>query len=100
MKTLVVLMFLLLQSIASAATVTLGWSAVNNADKYNIYVDNVKSKTVTESPGAVTVQPGAHVFNVTAENVWGESPKSNTVSTPPAVTAPVITITIQVSTTP
>jgi hypothetical protein len=83
-----------------AGHVTLGWGASPGATKYNVYVDNVKTATVTELTATVQIVNGAHDFNVTAENVWGESAKSNTVSTPALTTVPgnlviVGTVTIQ-----
>ena len=71
-----------------AGHVTLGWGASAGADKYNVYVDNVKSTTITALTAPVQITNGAHDLNVTAENVWGESAKSNTVSTPPLTVVP------------
>lgn len=89
---------ILAASTCFAGTVTLGWGASAGADKYNIYVDNVKAKTTTALTDSVTVTNGAHNFNVTAENAWGESAKSNTVSTPPLPGVPPnLTITVIVN---
>lgn len=91
MKTLIIIALIAFATSANAATVNLGWKA-NAANQqvtgYNVYVDGVKATTVAGITASVTVTPGAHSIYVTAVNVWQESPPSNTVTTPPAATAP------------
>ena len=76
-------------SMSHAGTVTLAWGASEGATGYKVYVDNTHDTTavINGLTGVVKVTNGAHAFNVTAFNDRGESPMSNTVNTPPLVTA-------------
>ncbi len=76
-------------SMSHAGTVTLAWGASEGATGYKVYVDNTHDATavVNGLTGVVKVTNGYHTFNVTAFNDRGESPFSNTVSTPPLVTS-------------
>ena len=83
-----VLTFFAMALPALAGTVTLQWGAVSGADGYYVYTDGAKGPPITGTTGTVTVPAGAHSFYVTAFNGWGESGPSNTVTTPPLMTAP------------
>lgn len=86
---------------AFAGTVTLQWGAVSGADGYYVYTDGSKGPVNNGTTATVTVPAGAHSFYVTAFNGWGESGPSNTVTTPPLMTAPTnvrVTVFVDVQT--
>jgi hypothetical protein len=65
--------------------VILNWNAnppVEQVSAYTIYRDGASIATVS----GITytdpdVQPGSHVYEVSATNAWGEGPKSDPIST-------------------
>lgn len=86
MKTIIAL--LLMATSAFAGTVNLQWGPSSGASGYYVYTDDVKGPAVTGTTASIKVVNGAHSFYVTAFNDRGESPKSNTVTTPPLATSP------------
>jgi len=94
--------FLLWASFAHAASVTVAWDANPPAEQVTGYTLYEGTKALWTGPGTtatVDLTPGPHTLEVTAKNPWGESPRSEPVSTPGGATAPkgvVITITITV----
>lgn len=103
MRTLIItIMLMALAFTAQASSVSLQWDANAPAEQvtgYNVYVDGVKTQTVTTNQATAIVTPGAHSFYVTAVNSWNESGPSNTVTTPSVTTSPKnvkITITVAV----
>lgn len=100
-----ILTIAVISSMAHAGTVTFEWGTVAGADNYHLYQMEVGGTPVTNPPripvltvphadvdrlvGTVSgITPGAYSFFVTAANGWGESPPSNTVSTPPVLVLP------------
>jgi len=80
----------------SAATVDLDWDdnpAGEGISNYIVYEDNggsfsaVTSSQISEV-SILAVVPGVHTYVVTAINVWGEGPQSDSVTTPSAASAP------------
>jgi hypothetical protein len=90
---------LALSLVANAAEVTVVWDANDPAQQvteYVVYVDDAEIARTAGTTQIVDVTPGAHVFEVTASNIWQESPRSAPVSTPPVATAPVVTVIVTV----
>ena len=88
---------------AQGADVTVTWDAnpaAENVTEYVVYVDDAEASRTGATLAAVDVAPGAHVFEVSAVNQWGESARSDPVSTPPASSAPVsVSVTVSVTVT-
>ena len=82
-----------------AAEVTALWDA-NPPDQevieYVVYVDDGEAMRVTDTTATIDIAPGAHVIEVTAVNLWGESGRSNPVATPAIATPPTVQITVTV----
>jgi hypothetical protein len=88
----------------SAATVNLDWDdnpAPEGITQYVVYEDNgdgtfsVKTSSTTSNAAVLNVTAGVHKYVVAAVNVWGEGPKSGSVTTPLAPSAPTgLTITV------
>lgn len=103
---IIILLIVLLPCVSHAATIKFKWIANDPVDRvaeYRIYQDGIKAVSVTSSITTATiinVTPGAHTYYVTAVNEGGESPPSNTVTTPPIpspVTGVALSITIEVT---
>lgn len=85
-----------LSSVLSAADVSLAWEPNNppgTVTKYTVYqkigTNWVKKGDATGTTFTVTgLTPGVHTFAVTATNTWGESVKSNEVTTPAPANPP------------
>lgn len=117
-KTLMTIGWVLICACAMAQVpkVTLAWDpnpAEDQVSKYVLYekVGEIWTKVVEIPPTAcgatecrwtlTDVVPGKHTYALTAANLWGESGRSNEVSTPSVATVPrnlTITITIVIST--
>ena len=96
MKSLVLSLALMFSS-AHAAEVMVTWDAnpaVENVTEYVVYVDDAEASRTGATLAAVDVAPGAHVFEVSAVNQWGESARSDPVSTPPASSAPGVVVVV------
>ena len=102
MKSLVLSLALMFSS-AHAAEVMVTWDAnpaVENVTEYVMYVDDAEVSRTGTTSAAVDVDPGAHVFEVSAVNQWGESERSNPVVTPPVASIPVpVSVTISLTVT-
>lgn len=103
---IIILLLVLLPCVGHAATIKFKWIAndpIDRVTEYRIYQDDIKAVSVIPPLTAATitnVTPGAHTYYVTAVNEWGESPPSNTVTTPPVpspVTGVALSITIEVT---
>jgi len=90
MKTLLIGTLIIMSTIAYGGTVKIGWTPYTGAAGFNVYVNGVKNGPFTNNSSAsVSVVNGINSIYVTAFNAWGESPPSNTVTTPPILsTAP------------
>ena len=89
--------------LAQGAEVTLAWDA-NPADQlvteYVLYMDDAEVARTGESAATVDVDAGAHVFEVTAVNRWGESGRSEPAGTPPLASPPrTLSVTVAVTVT-
>lgn len=82
------------------ATVTLTWTANDPGEQvtsYRVYQDGAQALEIPASPAVLAgVTPGQHTFEVAAMNLWGEGPKSDPLTTPPAASKPVVTILVSV----
>ena len=86
------------------AQVTVNWTQ-NPAEEivsgYNAYVDGVLATPSPIVPPFVSdMAMGLHNVEIAAVNAWGEGPKSDPVSTPPAPSKPTgvsISITVNVT---
>jgi hypothetical protein len=94
-KQITILLFWLIGIAALGASITLVWDANDPTEQvtgYNLYEKSgtnwVKVATTTNTTHTLDVQPGVHVFVVTATNFWGESPFSSTAETPKTNQAP------------
>ncbi len=108
-KYILILAILLAGLTAKAADITLAWdanAAVEQVTSYKLYeklptgVDKLLGTSTLPTIKIIDVVPGEHSYYVTAVNLWSESGKSNSVSTPPIASSPknpVITINIVVS---
>lgn len=84
-------------SITEAADIMFRWDANPAVEQITQYKFYELTGTIWASVGQPTagtqitltgVTPGVHSYAVTAVNAWSESPRSNTVVTPPSPTAP------------
>ena len=90
----------------ATAKVTLNWEprpAEEQVNSYVIYQDGVAAGEVPAPPFEIPdVSAGVHNYEVASKNIWGESAKSASVSTPPAAGVPgglSINITVTVGAT-
>lgn len=92
----------LLAFTASTFALSISWQpnpAEQQISNYKVYMATGTGEfTLLANAGTNTaytlpnLTPGVYRFHVTAENLWGESPAGNTVTTPPAPGSPVKTV--------
>jgi hypothetical protein len=94
---------------AQGAPVTLEWDplAPKSEAEYTVYELSVATLPIeqwivgailhartVQSRVTINVEPGLHIFFVTARNYWGESAPSNTATTPPVIPGPPVNFRI------
>jgi hypothetical protein len=88
---------------AGAAEVTLKWdanAAEDEVTEYVVYLGGGEVARTGETTLAMDIEPGAHVFEVSAVNRWGESVRSDPAVTPPKASPPqMLTVTVTVTVT-